>query len=171
MEELDQLVHDLEGRLFLGPLSDLIARLRTDPRLARAWLLVKTEYADPSLTLEKAARAAGASKNHLNVLMRNSTSLTFHQLLLRYRVFVAAALMKTTEHCNSLDTALRTGFGTLRAFEQSFRRLLGCSPQSWKCRCPKSRLDAAPMGDFPYKEDRTVSEIRRPAHSTPFREK
>jgi len=132
MEELDQVADKLEGRLFLQPLPDLIGKLTADPRLARAWLLVKTDYADSSLTLEKAARAAGASKNHLNVLMRNSTSLTFHQLLMRYRVFVAAALMKTTRHCNSLDTALGTGFGTLRAFEQSFRRLLGCSPQSWK---------------------------------------
>jgi AraC-like DNA-binding protein len=133
MNELDKEdLPDLEARLFSERLADLGARLTADSRLARVWSLIRTEYADPDLTLAKAARAAGASKNHLNVLLRGSTGFTFHQLLLRYRLLIAADSMKASAESNSLETPLTAGFGTLRAFEKSFRRFIGCSPQAWK---------------------------------------
>jgi AraC-like DNA-binding protein len=131
-EATANVVDKLEIRLFLQPLSDLVSKMAGDRRLARTWLLVKNDYADPRLSLNRAARAAGASKNHLNLLMRNSVSLTFHQFLLRYRVFMAAVLIGTTDRRNTLEIALSTGFGTLRSFEKNFRRLLGCSPRSYK---------------------------------------
>jgi AraC-like DNA-binding protein len=129
---MEKVVDGLERQLFLRPLSDLVSKMAGDHRLARTWLLVKNDYADPGLSLDRAARAAGASKNHLNVLMRNSVGLTFHQLLLRYRVFMAAVFIGTTKGRNTLEIALSTGFGTLRSFEKNFRRMLGCSPRRWK---------------------------------------
>src|SRR5262249_21337364 len=123
--------NNLETKLFCESLTDVAARLTSDSRLARVWLLVRTDYADDSLNLAKACRSVGASKNHLNVLMRDKIGLTFYQFLLRYRVFIAAGYLTVGEH-NSLDIALRTGFGTLRAFEKCFRRLLGCSPREFR---------------------------------------
>lgn len=120
-----------ETQLFLRPLSDLTTRIHYFRRLERTWQLIENEYADPSLSLERAARASGLNKNHLNVLLRRTTSLTFHQLLVRYRLFKAIDLM-TTKNYSLLEISLETGFGGLNTFERNFRRILGIAPHKFK---------------------------------------
>jgi AraC-like DNA-binding protein len=80
MDESD-VTQQVEIRLFLRPLADVTADLCYIRRLERAWQLIKEDYADRGLSLEKAARASGANKNHLNALFRQTTPFTFHQFL------------------------------------------------------------------------------------------
>ena len=124
-------VEGVERQLFLEPLPDLINRLSRVRRLESAWRLIEEHYTDPDLGLERAARKSGASKNHLNVLFRQETGFTFHQLLTRYRVLQAIEMMKI-KNCSILDLALDNGFGSLSAFQRSFRRLIGNPPRYFR---------------------------------------
>lgn len=124
---------EIEKALFYQSLANLIAKLAYIRRLERMWQLIENEYADPALTLEKAAMASGINKNHLNVLLRETTNLTFHQLLIRYRVLKAVSMMRAKNY-NLLEIALHNGFGSLNTFERNFRCLLGTTPKDFKTR-------------------------------------
>lgn len=122
---------EIEKKLFLEPLTDLTLKLAYIRRLERMWQLIENDYADPTLTLEKAAQASGINKNHLNVLLRQTISFTFHQLLTRYRLLKAIGMMRAKNY-NLLEIALHNGFGSLNTFERNFRCLLGTTPKHFK---------------------------------------
>ena len=122
-----RLASEIEEKLFLQPLGNLIARLTYDGRLERAWRRVEKDYADPNLTLGDVASSSGANKNHLNVLFRQNTRLTFHQLLVRYRLARALEMMQTRNY-SILEIALENGFGSVNTFERNFRVVLGTTP-------------------------------------------
>lgn len=122
---------DLEEMLFAQQLCDLASKLHADPRLERAWRLIETGFSDPGMSLDDAGRGSGTAKNHLNVLLRRTTTFTFYQLLIRYRLYAAILMMKSSER-NLLDIALENGFGSLTTFERNFRAVIGCTPQSFK---------------------------------------
>jgi AraC-like DNA-binding protein len=131
--EVDRLstMPELEEKVLLQSLSDLITKLSYSRRLERAWRSIESNYSDSTLTLEKAARASGTDKNHLNVLLRQATNFTFHQLLVRYRLLKAVAMMKNKNY-SLLEVALHNGFGSLNTFERNFRRLIGSTPREFK---------------------------------------
>lgn len=122
---------ELELKLFCQPLSTLVTKMRYFRRLERAWKLIETDYANAGLDLETAARSSGVSKNHLNVLLRQTTSFTFHQLLTRYRLFQAIRMMQDRNH-SMLAIALQNGFGSLNSFQRNFRTLLRATPKQFK---------------------------------------
>lgn len=122
-----KLSKEIEEILFLQSLSNLVARLSYDRRLERAWQMVERDYADSSLTLDEVATGSGANKNHLNVLIRRRTSLTFHQLLIRYRLARAVEMMLAKNY-SILEIALENGFGSITTFERNFRAVIGTTP-------------------------------------------
>lgn len=126
-----RLSRELEQTLFLRPLADLIARLSYDRRLERAWQLVERDYADSSLTLSEVATASGVNKNHLNVLFRKNTGLTFHQLLIRYRLARSLNMMQAKNY-SILELALESGFGSINSFERNFRAVMGSPPREFR---------------------------------------
>lgn len=128
---MDKSIQEIETELFLRPLADVVTRLSYVRRLERVWQLVESDYADLGLTLGKAAKVAGANKNYLNVLFRQTTTLTFHQFLVRYRMFKAISMMRTRNY-SLLEIALQSGFGSLNTFERNFRFLLGTTPKKFK---------------------------------------
>lgn len=128
---MDKDNHELEQKLFVESISDIRNRLSYFRRLERVWNLIETDYSDPDLTLEKAARVSGINKNHLNVLLRQTITLTFHQLLVRYRLFKAMDMMKHKNY-SILEVALESGFGSLNTFERNFRNLIGLTPKVFK---------------------------------------
>jgi AraC-like DNA-binding protein len=121
----------LEVRLFLGPLPDVVLRLSYVRRLERVWQLIEAEYGDAALTLGKAALVSGTSKNHLNVLFNTRTGLTFHQILVRYRLLKSIAMMEA-KNFSFLEIALENGFGSLTSFERNFRYFMGRTPREFK---------------------------------------
>lgn len=122
-----KLPKEIEEKLFLQPLPNLVARLTYDGRLERAWRRVEDDYADPNLTLVDVASSSGANKNHLNVLFRQTTGLTFHQLLVRYRLARALEMMQARNY-SILEIALESGFGSINTFERNCRAVLGAAP-------------------------------------------
>src|SRR5438270_1476200 len=103
------MVRESEKKLFQQPLPGLITKLGYSRRLGRAWQLIERDYTDPSLDLERAAKVSGVSKNHLNVLLRETTGFTFYQLLIRYRLSRALNMMKLRNY-SLLEIALENGF-------------------------------------------------------------
>lgn len=138
-----QLALTTEETLFGEPLANMVWRLGYMRRLERTWLLIEGDYDKSDLTLESAARAIGVSKNHLNVLLRGVTSLTFHQLLTRYRVLMAVSMIKSKNH-SILDVALANGFGSMNTFERNFRIFMGVTPIEFKKTCHRSRPSKVP---------------------------
>lgn len=100
-------------------------------RLERIWKLIEKDYANSDLDLARAARVSGISKNHLNVMMRREAGFTFYQLLIRYRLFQAFTLMRSRNY-SLLEIVIETGFGSLSAFERSFRNVVGLTPSEFR---------------------------------------
>jgi AraC-like DNA-binding protein len=124
-------MHDIEHMLFLEPLPELIARLTYRRRLAKTWALVESSYRDADLSLQRAASVSCIHKDHLNVLLRQTTAFTFHQLLVRYRLFKAITMMEAKNY-SFLEIALQNGFTSLTTFERNFRKCLGTTPREFK---------------------------------------
>lgn len=124
-------IRGLEEELFKEPLRAVIGKLTYRRRLARTWQLVQAEYDSPALTLDRAGRESGVNKNHLNTLFRQTTSFTFHQFLVRYRILRAITIMPRKNY-SLLEIALRVGFGSLTTFERNFRKLMGMSPKEFR---------------------------------------
>jgi AraC-like DNA-binding protein len=127
----DQQLTEMEKNVFTWPLLELAARLSGDTRLACAWSLIETQYADSELRLDSAARDCGVSPDHLNVILRRSTGLTFHQILVRYRLLKALTIMRKG-NWTALDIALDVGFGSVSAFQRNFRRIFGAAPKEFQ---------------------------------------
>jgi AraC-like DNA-binding protein len=134
---------EIEEKLFHQPLDNLIKRLSYMRRMERAWVLIEREYTNANLTLIKAARISGISKNHLNVCCRRATSFTFHQLLTRYRLSRAILAMKAKNY-SLLEIALGNGFGSFASFERNFRNVMGVTPRCFK----QSVISAELIGPF-----------------------
>lgn len=122
---------EVEKQLFGQTLSLTIAKLNYFRRLERAWHLIEREYGDPTLSLDRAAKEGGVNKNYFNSLLQQTSNLTFHQLLIRYRLLIAIRMMKTKNY-SLLEIALESGFGSLNSFERNFRRLFGVTPRDFK---------------------------------------
>jgi AraC-like DNA-binding protein len=122
---------EIEIKLFTQPLDDLVAKLSYYRRLEKVWQLIQTNYTDTSLSLERAAKECGINKNHLNHIFRQTSGLTFHQFLIRYRLLNAIAIMKEKNY-SFLEIALQTGFGSLNTYERNFRRILDITPSEFK---------------------------------------
>lgn len=130
MDKIETL-QEVEIKLFLQPLTDLIAKLSYFRRLERMWQLIENNYADTSLTLEKVASVTGINKNRLNILLRRATGFTFLQLLNRYRLLKAISMMMAKNY-NLLEIAIHNGFNSLTTFERNFHSYIGTTPRDFK---------------------------------------
>lgn len=121
----------IETKLFLQPLAGLVSKLSYFRRLERAWQLIEKDYKDNTLGLETAAKVSGISKNHLNVLLRQTTGFTFCKLLLRYRILRSTAMIRNKDY-SLLEIVLENGFQSLTTFERQFHRLMGITPRQFR---------------------------------------
>jgi AraC-like DNA-binding protein/mannose-6-phosphate isomerase-like protein (cupin superfamily) len=82
-------------------------------------------------TLAQAAREMGVSANHLNVLLRQQTGLTFRQLLIQRRIESAKTLLRVgDDRCTEIAHAC--GFGDSNYFARLFRRKTGMTPGEFR---------------------------------------
>jgi AraC-like DNA-binding protein/mannose-6-phosphate isomerase-like protein (cupin superfamily) len=112
------------------------ARWRGEPVVRRALELAGDLPAatdTPAPTLGQAARAVGVSANHLNVLLRQQTGLTFRQLIIQRRIEAAKTLLRLGDD-SCTDIALACGFGDSNYFARLFRSKTGVSPREFRRR-------------------------------------
>lgn len=121
----------VERQLFSQPIPSLVEALSYDGRMERLWKFVEENYHEPKLTLEQAAKQCGVAKNHMNELLFRAARFTFHQLLIRYRLFKGVELM-CQKHLTVLEVALASGFGDESSFRRNFKKLLGSAPKTFQ---------------------------------------
>jgi transcriptional regulator GlxA family with amidase domain len=83
------------------------------------------------LSLEDMAKHAKMSVRSLSRRFREQTGTTPLQWLLRARVRRAQLLLETEDHSIE-QLATSCGFGSVAAFREHFRRIVGTSPQSYR---------------------------------------
>jgi AraC-like DNA-binding protein/mannose-6-phosphate isomerase-like protein (cupin superfamily) len=113
-----------------------LPRWRSEPVVRRA-LALASELAGaedaPPATLADASRAVGVSANHLNVLLRQQTGLTFRQLVIQRRIEAAKTLLRRgNDSCTEI--AFACGFGDSNYFARLFRRKTGLTPSEFRRR-------------------------------------
>jgi AraC-like DNA-binding protein len=93
------------------------------------------EYIDGNftkkLTLEKLAKVAHYSKFHFERIFKVFTGMSFYQFLKTKRVYYAEALLFDPKLA-IIDVALKSGFGSVSAFNRAFKEIRRCTPSEFK---------------------------------------
>jgi AraC-like DNA-binding protein/uncharacterized cupin superfamily protein len=90
-------------------------------------ILEQNATRQPEITLAEIARLCGASRNHLNQILKNQTGATFHQALLKRRLEIARGLLEQGR-LNCTEAALESGFNDSNYFSRAFRKAYGHPP-------------------------------------------
>jgi AraC-like DNA-binding protein len=117
----------------------------SDPRVARALVLIHAGYARP-WTLATLAREAGASRTLLAVRFKELVGASPMNYLAGWRVTRAASLLRT-EAIGLERLAARVGFDSVTVFSRAFSRHMGMAPGRYRhadfAPEPHARLDPA----------------------------
>jgi AraC-like DNA-binding protein len=113
---------------------------RDEARVSEALRRIEAEAHEP-LTLAGLARAAAMSPYHFLRTFRQVAGMTPHQYVLRTRLHRAAVRLRTSADRVSA-VAFDAGFGDLSSFNRRFRRVMGCSPGTFRAHRAGFRLRA-----------------------------
>jgi AraC-like DNA-binding protein len=87
-----------------------------------------------ALSLGELARRAGLSPARLSRLFKQQTGVALVDFRNRQRIERFLGLYGTGQRLTMLDAALEAGFGSYPQFHRVFKRVLGCSPGSYRKR-------------------------------------
>jgi AraC-like DNA-binding protein len=124
-------VESIEAILFGGPVAETARRLRVDPRLEALWRLIESEHAACGLTLARASRGSGMSPARLNARLNEAVGVSFHRLLVRYRMLRAVALIRR-DGSSLVEVAERAGFNHVSSLIRHFKKLVGTTPGAFR---------------------------------------
>jgi AraC-like DNA-binding protein len=129
---VQDLIGEIEVRLFRRPYSTLEAEIRTDPRLARALDLIESAWiqggeGDHAINADAMARASAMSRTGFAAAFRARSGFAPYQFLARRRALEAARMIQSTDR-DLVDVALDAGFKNITGLERNFRRLLQMAP-------------------------------------------
>ncbi len=99
-------------------------------RLRRVKSYVEQNYSLP-ITLGDAARVACLERKYFSAFFRDKTGVCFRDWLAHVRVTRAAELMRHNNHTIT-NIAHAAGFGDLRTFERTFKKIKGITPRQFK---------------------------------------
>jgi AraC-like DNA-binding protein len=127
-----------EGRRIRAVIADRLRRatvapfslpVPADPRLADACRIVEDDLRRPR-TLEQLAAQVNASGRTLSRLFRAEFGMTYPQWRTRVRVFEAMVLLAGGSPVT--ETAHRCGWATTSAFIDTFQRMMGRTPGTYR---------------------------------------
>ena len=102
------------------------------PAVERAAQLIRTDSGGRSLA--ELSRLAGLSSARLSRLFKQQTGVTLVAFRNRQRIESFLRLYGGGQRLKMLDAALQAGFGSYPQFHRVFRRIVGCSPRSYRSR-------------------------------------
>ena len=100
------------------------------PAVEKAARLIRDETT--ALGLDELARRSGLSPTRLSRLFKQQTGVTIVDYRNRQRVERFLKLYGNGQHLKLLDAALEAGFGSYPQFHRVFKRVIGCSPGSYR---------------------------------------
>src|SRR5262245_43240814 len=112
-------------------LANIHEKMTYSRRLGRLWAFIEEQYSDPDIHLEDAAKYCGTSRDHLNILLRRFAEITFHDLLLRYRIEKCLMLLHERNYTLT-EIQMRCGFNSPATFGRQFTKWIGCLPSRYK---------------------------------------
>lgn len=74
---------------------------------------------------------------HINRIMRNATGTTVHKYLINYRIAVSKNLLGNTT-MSIEEISAEVGFKNVSYFSNSFKKIVGCSPSTYRARHMRS---------------------------------
>lgn len=86
------------------------------------------------ISLHDLARHACLSASHLAYLFQKTIGVNFKLFLAMLRIEEAKQLLQEKPHMRITEISFQVGFGDLRHFERTFRRLVGLSPRDYRHR-------------------------------------
>lgn len=110
---------------------DLTAIPHRGIRLAIQYL---HEHYDDDFRLEDVAASVALSKYYFSRLFHRSVGRSYQEYLTTLRVERAKELLASAHTLSITEIAYRTGFGSLRNFEDRFKAIAGMSPTRYKAR-------------------------------------
>lgn len=112
--------------------STLLSKAKTN-HIANQLIHYLQEHYREDLTGERLAAEFNYHTYHINRIMRSATGTTVHKYLVQYRISVSKNLLSNTSM--SIDEiAAEVGFKNTPYFSNSFKKIVGCSPSSFRCR-------------------------------------
>ena len=102
----------------------------THPNIRRALSYIAEHFTEP-ITLADVARAARLSRFHFCRLFHQETTMPFHDYVQELRVTRAKALL-ADRYLRVSEIAYAVGFNDLSHFDRTFRKVVGCSPTSYR---------------------------------------
>ena len=85
-----------------------------------------------TITLHDICRHSGLSASHLAYLFQKTIGMNFKPFLSLVRIEEAKELLAKHPHMRITEVSFSIGFGDLRHFERTFRRLVGKSPREYR---------------------------------------
>ncbi|HEX5407895.1 MAG TPA: helix-turn-helix transcriptional regulator [Pseudonocardiaceae bacterium] len=101
--------------------------------VTRAMRYLQEHFADPELSLDKVAKAAGLSRWHFCRTMRRYTGRRFVDHVNTLRVERAAILLTATS-ATVTDVGRQVGYRDMRHFRRMFKQWSGLSPSDYRDR-------------------------------------
>lgn len=84
-----------------------------------------------NISLQRAAKIAGLEKKYFSTFFRRKVGITYIQWLHSFRVEKAVELIKANDD-PLIDIASASGFGDLRTFERSFKKVMKVTPAKFR---------------------------------------
>lgn len=108
----------------------LLEQSHQEQIVAKAESYIRANFRD-MLTLERIARAAGASRRNLTRLFRLHKATTLLSYLQQLRVDHAKTLLRSS-NAKVTEIALASGFGSIQQFNRVFREHTGFTPRNYQ---------------------------------------
>jgi AraC-like DNA-binding protein len=102
------------------------------PAVEKAAQLIRTERS--GLSLAELAGRVGLSSARLSRLFKEQTGVTLVAFRNRQRIESFLRLYGGGQRLKMFDAALQAGFGSYPQFHRVFRRIVGCSPRTYRSR-------------------------------------
>ena len=116
--------------------STLLSHSKTNA-IANQLIRYLQENYQEDLTSDLIAARFNYHAYHINRIMRNATGTTVHKYLINYRISVSKNLLGNTTM--SIDQiATEVGFKNVSYFSNSFKKIVGCCPSTYRARHMRS---------------------------------
>lgn len=126
----------LQENLYLRRLNTVIRYIR--------------ENLTEDLSLNHLAGVAGFSPFHFHRIFKSLTQETVNDLVTRFRLERAAALLRASPQLTATDAAFECGFQSVSVFSRTFKKHYGLTPRQWDRRSPlKNSKNGQVLEGFP----------------------
>lgn len=125
---LDGILCSVCGLLFDE--MDFFKTRNCDMSTLKSLLVYCDEHYADSITIDTVAQALHISRSHISHLFRNKLNTTFTAYISKARIKHACRML--SDGNSVADTALASGFGSIRTFNRTFNAIMGMPPSAYK---------------------------------------